>query len=247
MKNIIKSLLLFLFIFNISVTSLNAAVEVRGGTSDAAVADAISKGSNETGGTLDSAKNKFQEIREKIKESEMDPNASTKDRFCTAKDSLLMSGSTIAKEISPFVYFLMTILILLAIKKLFLDNPEQEKNGLSSTVIKGSLYIFIALLLSQYNSLIDWWDDSVIPQFNEMCSGGEQNAWGIIIMGNLLLFIFIVIKLIGALIIVVGLFELVKKDRSGKVNVQAVGLKIIGGMLLINYKWVLVLFGVIEF
>jgi hypothetical protein len=164
-----------------------------------------------------------------------------------AKDSLLMSGSTIAKEISPFVYFLMTILILLAIKKLFLDNPEQEKNGLSSTVIKGSLYIFIALLLSQYNGLIDWWDDSVIPQFNRMCSGGEKNALGIIIMGNLLLFIFIVIKLIGALIIVVGLFELVKKDRSGKVNVQAVGLKIIGGMLLMNYKWVLVLFGVIEF
>ena len=66
-------------------------------------------------------------------------------------------------------------------------------------------------------------------------------------MGNLLLFIFIVIKLIGALIIVVGLFELVKKDRSGKVNVQAVGLKIIGGMLLMNYKWVLLFFGVIKF
>ena len=245
MKNIIKPLLLFLFIFNISVTSLNAAVEVNG-NSDAAVAEAIAKGDG-SNSSLDSTKNKFQEIREKIKESKMDPNASTKDRFCTAKDSLLMSGSTIAKEISPFVYFLMTILILLAIKKLFLDNPEQEKNGLSSSIIKGSLYIFIALLLSQYNGLIDWWDDSVIPEFNRMCSGGESDALSIILMGNLLLFIFIVIKLICALIIVVGLFELVKKDRSGKVNVQAVGLKIIGGMLLMNYKWVLVLFGVIEF
>ena len=141
----------------------------------------------------------------------------------------------------------LTILILLAIKKLFLDNPEQEKNGLSSTIIRGSLYIFFALLLSQFNSLIDWWDDTVIPEFNQMCSGGEKDALSIILMGNLLLFIFIIIKLIGALIIVVGLFELVKKDRSGKVNVQGVGLKILGGMLLMNYKWVLAFFGVISF
>ena len=245
MKNIIKIIMLSFLITNITFTSLYAAVEVNG-NSDAAVAEAIAKGDG-SNSSLDSAEEKFLNIKEKISESKKDPNNSTKDRFCVVKDSLLVSGSTIAKEISPFIYFIMTILILLAIKKLFLDNPEQEKNGLSSTIIRGSLYIFFALLLSQFNSLIDWWDDSVIPEFNRMCSGGEKDALSIILMGNLLLFIFIIIKLIGALIIVVGLFELVKKDRSGKVNVQGVGLKILGGMLLMNYKWVLVFFKVISF
>lgn len=237
--------MLSFLITNITFTSLHAAVEVNG-SSDADIAEAIAKGDG-SNSSLDSAKEKFINIKEKIAESKKDPSNSTKDRFCVVKDSLLVSGSTIAKEISPFIYFIMTILILLAIKKLFLDNPEQEKNGLSSTIIRGSLYIFFALLLSQFNGLIDWWDDSVIPEFNRMCSGGERDALSIILMGNLLLFLFIIIKLIGALIVVVGLFELVKKDRSGKVNVQAVGLKILGGMLLMNYKWVLVLFKVISF
>lgn len=245
MKNIIKIIMLSFLITNITFTSLHAAVEVNG-NSDAAVAEAIAKGDG-SNSSLDSAKEKFINIKEKIAESKKDPSNSTKDRFCVVKDSLLVSGSTIAKEISPFIYFIMTILILLAIKKLFLDNPEQEKNGLSSTIIRGSLYIFFALLLSQFNGLIDWWDDSVIPEFNRMCSGGERDALSIILMGNLLLFLFIIIKLIGALIVVVGLFELVKKDRSGKVNIQGVGLKIIGGILLMNYKWVLVLFKVISF
>lgn len=246
MKKIVKLLLIGFLFLNIGTTSMMSAAEVSKGSGDKGVADAIMKGDGNSTGVLDNAQKKFKEVKQRISDSKKDPRNTTQDRFCAAKDSILVSGSTIAKQISPMVYFFMTILILLAIKKLFLDNPEQEKNGLSSTIIKGSLFIFFALMLSQYSSAINWWDDSVIPEFNRMCSGEEREPLKIILLSHLLTFIFVIIKMIGALIIVVGLFELVKKDRSGKVNIQGVGLKVLGGVLLIQYKYVLAFFGVIK-
>lgn len=173
-------------------------------------------------------------------------NATIRAQLCETKNTTMISGSTLVKKISPLIYFLIVILSLLAIKKLFIDNPDNQKNGITSNVLGGGLYIFFAALLSQFRGIIDWWDNTIIPEFNHMCEGGEENALRVVIMKNVLFIIFVIVQLVGVIIMVMGLVDIVKKDRSGKVSPYSIGTKLIGGALLINYRLVLKWFGVLS-
>lgn len=212
--------------------------------SNAGIAKAIATSDGNEG--LKDAVKGFREIRSEISAAKKDPNATSRSKMCAANKSLMVSGSDVVKQISPIVYFIMTILILMAIKRFFIDNPEQQKNGYTSNVIGGSLYLFFAMLLSNFKSLNEWWDNKIIPEFAKLCGEGKDGALGIVIMENLLLFIFILVQFLGAIIIIMGLVDLIKKDRSGTVNLYGLGSKLFGGVLLVNYKWVLDFIGVID-
>lgn len=244
MKKILQIFFLSLFITSGVYAADSDSGVVVTDKSNAGIAEAIAN-SDGNSTTKDLVKG-FREIKEDIVKAKTDPKATTHSKLCKSREALLVSGSTVVKQMSPLVYLLMTILVLMSIKRFFIDNPEQQKNGLSSNVIGGSLYLFFAVILSNFKKLINWWDETLIPEFSALCNGGAKDALSVTILKHVLAFLFTLVQFIGVIIVIMGIVDMIKKDRSGTVNVYGIGSKIIGGVLLINYKWVLDFIGVIK-
>jgi len=209
------------------------------------IAKAIAESSASTKTTND-AVIKYRETSDKIKAINANPDNSMKVKMCGMREELLSNTGSIAKTLRPAATLIMVILAMLGIKKLFLDNPEQQPNGLSTNVMKGSMMLFFAYLLAGFDDLVKWWEERLIPDFSSLCEGGKDNALQLVIIKEMLYFIFVIVQFLGVIAILMGITDLLKKDRAGGVNVYGVGTKILGGLLLVQYKWVLDFFGIID-
>lgn len=238
----IFSIFFMLFLISFSATNLYAGAKSDG--TDKGNAEAIVNSGGEDSVTK-SIMDKMKEMKDKINGSK-GIGHSTKEKLCTAREAMLTSGSGIAKGFQPLVYVIMSLLVIFGVKKLFIDNPDQQPNGISSNIVKGSLYFFFAIILSQFPAFLEWWDKQLVPEFVSLCQSGKKDALQITILSNLLYFVFIIVKFVGVLIIFSGMVEMVKKDRGGSVNFSGIMMKLVGGMLLVNYRLVLSWFDIID-
>lgn len=244
MKKILKIFFLSFLLTSSLYAAETSGVSIGSDRSNAGIAEAIANSNGNT--TTKDLVKEFREVREQITKAKADPKATTHSKLCKSREALLVSGSTLIKQLTLIVYLLMTVLVLMSIKRFFIDNPEQQKNGISSNVIGGSLYLFFAAILSNFKQLTNWWDNTLIPEFSALCNGGTKDALSVTIVKHLLTFLFVIVQFLGVIIVIMGIVEMVKKDRSGTVNLYGIGSKIFGGLLLINYKWVLDFIGVIS-
>lgn len=164
----------FIFIM-ISIGSVNLFAGVKSDGSDKGNAEAIVNSAGDNSITK-SLMDQMKEMKEKINNSK-GITKSTKDKLCTAREAMLTSGSGIAKGFQPIIYVIMSLLVIFGVKKLFIDNPDQQPNGISSNIVKGSLYFFFAMLLSQFPAFLDWWDKQLVPEFVSLCESGKKECF----------------------------------------------------------------------
>lgn len=189
---------------------------------------------------------KLRDIRAEIVKSSKNSSNTTGQKVCTAKSQMLTYFGDLGTSIAPFINFIASILVLLAIKKLFIDNPESQPNGISTNIYKGATFILIALILMQFDTAMDWWRNDMVPKFDGLCRKGNDSALSIVILEQMLYLIFVFVQFIGALTIILGINDMIKKDRSGKFNAYGVGTKIIGGIMLVNFKYIFAFMGIIQ-
>ena len=85
----------------------------------------------------------------------------------------------------------------------------------------------------------------MISDFSRMCMGGTNSGMGEFMTIYILTAIFSIMQLFGFIVMIVGVVDLMSKKRGDESIVLKATYKFIAGILLINYKEVLRLFGVV--
>ena len=180
------------------------------------------KASSDDSGTAASAIKKLYEVQSKYVEAGM--STGNADMPLDQAGGLMLSFFTL---FIPFLRVAGVILIIWAIKWLFIDEA-QKHGGVGSSIIGGALRFVIGVILLNSDRIF------------KMLSNGITSANRVDVMAFLLDAFFMLTFIMGLIMIILGVFHLTKQGRAGDGTITRAILWGIGGLLFMNISNIVV-------
>lgn len=157
-----------------------------------------------------------------------DQNQEQSAKLLSAKLAESLSGLILA--ILPVLRLAGIVLLVLAIKKGFLDEPQRH-GGAISVAVSSSVRFLLAVVLINSHNIYDWWITDIKPNLGDGVSGAD-----FLMLGYVLVMAFA--RLLGVFTIAYAAYFAAKPSETREFPIMKVILYMLGGILLLNLPYI---------